>query len=355
VARDAAGTDVSRVLICDDSRTFAAALKRFLEYDRDLRVEAVVGSAEEALRALPRVRPDLVTMDIELPGINGVDATKRIVAEHSVPILVISSFTERGSQLAAAALGAGASDALAKDDLRLHAHAGPAADALRRRIKRLAGIDARGRHSNGRTPRYPASETAARLRRQRASVIAIGASVGGPHALLEVLSRLPADYSVPLMVVQHMSPGFTAGLTSWLDRQVPLPVGLAQHGLALGPGVWFAPEDVHLVVDRSMRMSLDGTLAAGPHRPAADVLLRSVADAAGGAGVGVILTGMGRDGARGIAALRSAGGLTIAQDPSTSVVWGMPQAAVDSGAELVLPLPEIGAALCRLGNRAHVR
>jgi two-component system chemotaxis response regulator CheB len=319
-----------------------------LEYDRELRVEAVVGSAEEALRALPRVRPDLVTMDIELPGMNGVEATKRIVAEHSVPILVISSFTERGSRLAAAALGAGASDALAKDDLRLDAPAGPAAGALRRRIKRLASIDSVGRHSNGRTPRYPAS-----VRRRRANVIAIGASTGGPRALLELLSVLPAGFPIPVMVVQHMSTGFTSGLTTWLNQQVPLPVALAQHGSALGPGVWFAPEEVHLLLDRSLGMSLDGTLDAGAHRPAADVLLKSVADVAGGAGVGVILTGMGRDGAEGIAALRSAGGLTIAQDPSTSVVWGMPQAAVDSGAELVLPLPEIGAALCRLGNRAH--
>jgi two-component system chemotaxis response regulator CheB len=178
--------------------------------------------------------------------------------------------------------------------------------------------------------------------------VAIGASTGGPQALLEILSALPADYPVPVMVVQHMAEGFTAGLARWLDQQVPLPVALAQDGSPLRPGIWFAPEKVHLTLGRSMRMTLDGATEAGVHRPAVDVLLSTVARVTGSGSVGVVLTGMGRDGAEGIAAIRAAGGLTVAQDESTSVVWGMPRAAAERGAELVLPLPEIGAAIAGL-------
>jgi two-component system chemotaxis response regulator CheB len=347
-----AGNDVARILICDDSRTFAAGFKRFLEYDEGLRVAHIAATGEAALRAVPRVRPDLITMDIELPGINGIETTKRIIAEYPVPIVVVSSHTRRGSELAAAALGAGAVDVLAKSYVRLDAPTSATAVALRHRIKRLARADAlRVRPAAGRSSTPRRSLASSSRRRGRASVVAIGASTGGPQALLEVLSTLPASFGLPVMVVQHMSAGFTPGLARWLDQQVALPVAMAEDGAALRPGIWFAPEDVHLVVDRSMRIALDGlSEAGGVHRPSVDVLLRSVAVAAGSGAVGVVLTGMGRDGSDGIAAVREAGGLTIAQDESSSVVWGMPRAAAERGAELVLPLGQIGATLSGLAG-----
>ena len=349
-----AATDTARILICDDSRTFAVGLKRFLEYDGGLHVADIAATGEDALRVLSSLRPDLVTMDIELPGMNGIEAIRRILAEHQVPIVVVSSFTRRGSDLAAAALAAGAVDVLAKSRVRLDAPSSPAAVALRYRMRRLArgrgadqvrasAVTARAR--NGRPP-----ATGGWRRCRRSSVVAIGASTGGPQALHEVLRMLPSSYRLPVLVVQHMSAGFTPGLARWLDQQVPMSVAMAQDGMALEPGVWFAPEEAHLVLGPSMRVMLDRSGEADLHRPSADALLSSVAEASGSSAVGVVLTGMGRDGAKGIAAVRAAGGLTIAQDEPSSVVWGMPRAAADAGAELVLPLSEVGLVIAELAR-----
>jgi two-component system chemotaxis response regulator CheB len=358
VASVAAGPSVARILICEDSRTYATALKRFLEHDDGLLVQSIVSTGEQALAAVSRLGPDLVTMDIELPGMDGVETIKRILATRRVPILVVSSHTRRGSQLAAAALAAGAVDALSKDYLRIDALEGAAAVALRGRIKRLARTNAprpaRPANGGGVLAQTP-GDTAGAIAGRRASVIAIGASTGGPHALLEVLSRLPPEYPVPVLIVQHMSDGFTTGLARWLDQQIPLPVAMAEAGSSPRRGVWFAPEGSHLVLDRALRMCLDGALEAGAHRPAADVLLTTVARAAGAGAVGVVLTGMGRDGAEGVAAIRAAGGLTIAQDEATSVVWGMPRAAAERGAQLVLPLEKIGLTLSGLTTRTGAR
>ena len=344
---------VPRVLICDDSRTFAAALERLLEHEGDLDVVGVAASAEEALAAVPRLRPQLVTMDVELPGMDGIEATRRILADHGVPVVVVSGHAPRDSERAAAALGAGALDALPKSSFRLDRPDSAAMVALRRRLARLARARppalAGGSAS---TPGATRAATGADAAGRRGSVVAIGASTGGPQALLMVLSQLPADFRAPVLVVQHMSAGFTAGLVRWLDEQVALPVRMAGEGVALRRGVWFAPEDAHLVLQPSQRLALDRVTAAGPHRPAADVLLSTVARAAGRGAVGVVLTGMGRDGGEGIAAVRAAGGLTIAQDEATSAVWGMPRAAVERGAELVLPVPRIGLALRGLASAA---
>lgn len=349
VGRPGAGRAAAKILICEDSPTFATGLKVFLEHDQDIRVVATATSGEEALDSVARLRPDLVTMDLELPGIGGLETTRRILARQKVPILVVSSHTPRGSDQAAAALTAGAVDVVAKSLVRLDAPTSPAAIALRLRIKRLARLQptTNGAAAAARPPGGPAAQRLA-LRARRASVVAVGASTGGPQALLTLLSTLPGGYRLPVLVVQHMSAGFTAGLVRWLDAQVALPVSLAQEGAPLRPGVWFAPEDAHLVLDRSLRLTLDVTRDVGVHRPAVDVLLETVAAAAGSGSVGVVLTGMGRDGAQGIAAVRAAGGLTIAQDEASSVVWGMPRAAAEQGAELVLALPQIGSTLAAL-------
>jgi two-component system chemotaxis response regulator CheB len=197
----------------------------------------------------------------------------------------------------------------------------------------------------------PASATRTLDRREpRATVIGICASIGGPRALETVLRALPADFPLPILVVQHMVPGFVEGLAQLLDQRVPLPVGLAKHGQALEPGVHLAPDGAHLVLEPSMSLALDRDLEAGPHRPAGDVLLESLASAAGAAAVGVVLTGMGRDGEAGVAALCSAGAAVIAQDEQTSTVFGMPRVAAETGAATVLPLVQIAPALRRLGR-----
>jgi two-component system, chemotaxis family, protein-glutamate methylesterase/glutaminase len=185
-------------------------------------------------------------------------------------------------------------------------------------------------------------------------VIGICASTGGPRALAEVIGRLPADYGIPILVVQHMTPGFVGGLVAWLDRELALPVGMASDGQALARGVWFAPDGAHLQLEATRRLGLDAETTVGSHRPAGDVLLASLARVAGRGAVAVVLTGMGRDGAEGLAAVGAAGGRTIAQDEQSSGVYGMPRAAYERGAKRVLAPAAIGdelAALERIANR----
>jgi two-component system chemotaxis response regulator CheB len=200
-----------------------------------------------------------------------------------------------------------------------------------------------------RHPRARLSQRATPKRSTRtASVVGICASTGGPPALAELLSGLPASYPIPILVVQHIAPGFVEGFAQWLDGQVQLPVRLASERAAAARGIWVAPDGAHLGLDRTRRLSFDGRTDAGPHRPAGDMLFKSIAASAGRLAVAVVLTGMGRDGATGVEAVRAAGGLTIAQDEASSAVFGMPRAAAEQGAELVLPLEQICARLLTL-------
>jgi two-component system chemotaxis response regulator CheB len=333
-----------RVLVCDDSKTYAAALIRLLEYDKTIEIVSVCPTAEAAIAAVPTVAPDLVTMDIELPGMSGLDAVEHIMSMSPVPILVLSSFVGRGS--VAAALGAGALEVVAKEDLDLRDPAAEPAIEFRRRIQVLAGARVI-KHPRARL-RQPGS--APPITSRAVAAIGIVASVGGPQALSTVLAGLPGDFAAPLLVVQHIAVGFTASFAAWLDGAVPLPVQLAAAGDPLGPGVWIAPEGAHLLVGADGNLMLDPHTEVGPHRPSGDVLLRSLADRIGPAAVAVILSGMGTDGAEGVAAIRAAGGATIAQDEESSVIYGMPRAAAEHGAELVLPITEIAPALLELAG-----
>jgi two-component system, chemotaxis family, protein-glutamate methylesterase/glutaminase len=182
----------------------------------------------------------------------------------------------------------------------------------------------------------------------RSEVIGICASTGGPRALTEVVGRLPADYRIPILVVQHMTPGFLAGLVAWLDKELALPVRLADNGQKLAPGVWFAPDRAHLKLEMTRRLGLDTNVTSGDHHPSGDVLFSSLARVAGADAVAVVLTGMGRDGAEGLAAVAAAGGRTIAQDEQSSGVYGMPRAAAECGAKTVLAPAAIGDELAAL-------
>jgi two-component system chemotaxis response regulator CheB len=272
---------------------------------------------------------------------SGLEAVEEIMSAQPTPILVVSSRISAGGDLAAAALASGALEAIGKDELSLHDPDGPEAVAFRRRIKILGGarvIRHPRRRLNGRgtAPSRPAPQGAA---------IGICASTGGPHALATILSGIPADFAVPILVVQHIAAGFSEGLVRWLDDAVPLPVRLAEHGAPALPGVTFAPDGADFVLGEEGVLTLDRSTPGGLHRPSADVLLRSIARRAKEAGVAVVLTGMGRDGAEGLAAVRAAGGMTMAQDEATSAVYGMPREAARCGAALILPLGEIASAL----------
>jgi two-component system chemotaxis response regulator CheB len=337
-----------RVVICEDSRTYAAALQRVIEHDGELDVVAVSRSAEEALATIARLSPDLVTMDIELPGMSGLDAVERIMRLAPVPILVLSGRVEAGSQASASALAAGALDAMPKCSVDLLDPAGADARAFRRRLHMLSGTRVI-RHSRG-DARRPVERIGVAPRFARA--IGVCSSMGGPHALLELLGSLPGSFALPILIAQHITVGFAEGLAEWLDASVALPVQIAKAGDSIARGVWIAPDDAHMLLAPYGRIELRAGAPTDHTVPSGDVLLHSLAATLGRDAVSVVLTGMGRDGAEGTAAVRAAGGFTIAQDEATSAIYGMPRAAAEHGVDRVLPLTGIGTELCRLTLRA---
>ncbi len=335
-----------RVLVCEDSRVYAVGLSRMLEHDGDITVTEVCSTASEAIAALPRVKPDLMTIDLELPGMDGLKAIAEIMSSRPMPILVLSSHVEAGSEKTAAALAAGALDAIAKNDLDLRDPASPAGAAFRRRVRVLCRAQVI-RHLRA-TLKIGASPPGLA---RRASVIGICASTGGPQVLARLLEALPAGYPIPIMIVQHIGARFTGELARWLDMSVQVPVALASAGRPAGPGAWIAPEGAHLKLTEAGMLSLDRRTIVGHHRPSGDVLLKSIAAIAGRAGVAVVLTGMGSDGAAGAAAVRDRGGFVIAQDEKSSAVYGMPKAALDLGVDAVLSPTEIASYLLGLSHQ----
>jgi two-component system chemotaxis response regulator CheB len=275
---------------------------------------------------------------------------EEIMSTRPLPIVALTTSRDRGFQ-AAAALGAGALETIVKDELEIHSPDSPAAAALRRRVKLLARARVI-RHPRGRLRGGGKTSTATSplAGRPAATHIAIAASTGGPRALIDVLGRLPKTFPVPVLVVQHISSGFTRGLAEWLDAATDLPVRIAADGDLPRGGIWLAPDDAHLVLRPDRRLGLDCVTPAAPHRPAADVLFRSIAATAGAGAAAVVLSGMGTDGGAGTAAVRAAGGVTIAQNQATSAIYGMPRAAAERGAEHILALEDIAPALVMLSR-----
>jgi two-component system, chemotaxis family, protein-glutamate methylesterase/glutaminase len=332
----------TRVVVCDESRDYGESLARCLGAGSELEVVGVCASGEEALEAVTRLAPDLVTIGLDLPGMGAVRAIEAIMRTRPVPIVIVANGAGRGSDQKADGLAAGAMEALSKAVLQVDEPEAPSAVALRHRLRRLA------RNGIMRAPSPP--PRAQPSDRAGARVIGVCASAGGPAALEVLLLGLPADIPLPVLVVQHITNGFMAGLVRRLDQLSALPVRTATDGQTAGPGVWFPPDDHHLVLEPGLRLRLDGETVVGSHRPSGDVLLQSIASAAGAGAVGVVLTGMGRDGARGVEAIVRAGGSAIAQDEQSSAVFGMPRAAAEAGADSVLPLAGIPAALTRLAR-----
>jgi two-component system, chemotaxis family, protein-glutamate methylesterase/glutaminase len=331
------------VLVCADSRPYADALRRVLEHDGDIVVTAVCATAGETVASLPIVGPDLMTMDIQLPDGNGLEAVREIMSRRPLPILVLSARAGPAGDDAAAALAAGALDALAKDDLELSDPAGAAGAAFRNRVRMLART---------RVIRHPLGGLLAPAsmisRARQASVVGICASAGGPQLLMFLLTALPPDYPIPIVIVQHLAAGFTEGLAGWLGQAAAVPVAVARHGMRAVPGAWLAPHGANLTPSWAGVLSLENTPGPGRYRPSGDVLLQSIAQAAGRTGVAVILSGLGRDGAAGAAAVRSSGGLAIAEDEKSAAVFGMPKAAIECGVDVVMSVTEIAACLAAL-------
>jgi len=341
-----------RVLVVEDSLTVRKRLVEVVEADPELEL---VGEAEDGKRAIElctRLRPDVVTLDMMLPVMTGLAATEYIMAYCPTPILIVSASTNRGELFKTYdALAAGAVDVLEKP--RSDDAPGAWEELFTSRVKMASRIKVithprvrldRVRRGAVASPRAPDGADASGCR-----AIAIGASTGGPAAVLRIAGALPADFSVPILLVIHISAAFGTGLAEWLESQSPLPVSFASDGDALPPAgdgrIILAPADRHLVLERD-RLRLSGAPERHSCRPSVDVLFESLARELGPRAGACLLTGMGRDGAEGLLAIRRAGGATLAQDEQTSVVYGMPKEATLLGAaEQVLSLEAIAPAL----------
>jgi two-component system chemotaxis response regulator CheB len=345
-----------RVLVVDDSPAQRAVLVALLDADPDLEVVGWAGSGEDSIRATARLRPDVITMDLQMPGMDGLAATRRIMQESPTPIVMVTARGSREDQrIAFEAFQAGIL-AVAEKPTTTSGQTGTAADLLRT-VKSMAQLKVVRRWSPERlrtTPTVaPAVVPTTRFSTSRPEVVAIGASTGGPQVLLRILSALPASFPAPILVVQHIADGFVSGMVEWLRPQCRLPIQLAVSGVQVGvPGVYVAPTGHHLVVRRRAMTLTDEPPISG-HRPSATALFRSVAREYGRKAVGILLTGMGDDGALGLRDMKLAGSITVAQDEASSVVFGMPAVAVELGAaDHVLPPVRIAEVLLELvGSR----
>lgn len=332
-----------KVLIAEDSPSVAAIMRDLLKRDPEIDVVGWAKSGREAVSMRNTLEPDVITMDLNMPLMGGIEAIRTICTTRPVPIVVVSSLIEsRDSELAFEALRCGALDVMGKPS-----GTGPGGfmgigEELKFRIKAASRIHPMRRY-NRPAPGHAPKRKPQAARKLKQPLVVIGASTGGPPALAKVLGGLPRYFPVPIAIVQHIAIGFIAGLRQWLERQSALPVQVAADEVPLQSGhVYLAPDDRHLEVGPGRILTLNSEAPSRGHRPSVDRLMDSAAHIYGPNVVGVLLTGMGRDGAQGLRSIRDAGGRTIVQDEGTSLVFGMPREAIlNDAAEIVSPLDKI--------------
>lgn len=326
-----------RVLVVDDSATMRALIVDVLRADPDLQVIGQAADPIEARAAIKELNPDVVTLDIEMPNMNGLEFLERLMRLRPIPVVMVSTLTQRGADISVAALALGAIDCIGKPVVG----GGEGFRDLAAKVKAAARARLQPAASAASAP-APASDYS-----PSGAIVAIGASTGGVEALIKVITGFPGNCP-PTVITQHMPVTFTTSLAARLDRLGAPSVSVAAEGDELRTGhVYLAPGDRHLRVTgaRTLRCTLGDDGPISGHKPSVDALFASVA-ATGAKAVGVILTGMGKDGAAGLLAMRQAGAVTIGQDQDTSVVFGMPKAAFELGAvERQLALPRIAAAV----------
>lgn len=317
------------VLIVDDSPIVCRLLRSYLEAASDLRVVGQAVTGEQALAQVQELTPDVLTLDLEMPGMPGLRVLEQVMRDRPTPVVVVSGVSRRAAAVTLQAITLGAVDFVLK--YTPGADTDPAAlrNELVAKVRLAAGVKV-VRLLGGTPPRVAIRRRV--VPRGEGGVVVIGASTGGPMALRELLGRLPADFPLPVVVVQHMPAGFTRALAAQLDRRIALAVKEAEPGDSLRPGrVLVAPGGYHLLTRPDETVDVVEGPAIGGYCPSIDVTMGSAAHAFGGDAVGVVLTGMGTDGTRGLVAIRAKGGRTFAQSPETCAVAGMPRSAVKRG------------------------
>jgi two-component system, chemotaxis family, protein-glutamate methylesterase/glutaminase len=337
-----------RILIVDDSAFVRYNLSRGLETDPELKVVGSVQNGLEALRNMEKLKPDVVILDVEMPEMDGLTTLKRIMAECPTPVIMFSGLTQQGARTTVQALMRGAFDFVPKPEDRFGLST--VIEALKIKVKAAKTGQLVTLQSHQTSPLMSPSKAGPQSFRNEDTLVVIGASTGGPRALQQLLSALPADLPAAILITQHMPAGFTRSLAQRLNEISSLRVQEAVSGDRLARGlVLLAPGDFHLTVTKSGQVRLDQSPRRHHVRPAADVTMESAAQHYGSAVIGMILTGMGTDGAEGAAQIKAAGGRVIAEHESSSVVYGMPRSVVEAGlADRVVPLSAMAPTLLNL-------
>jgi two-component system, chemotaxis family, protein-glutamate methylesterase/glutaminase len=341
-----------RILVIDDSVVIRKVLSETLSHDPEIEVVGTASDGRLGLAKIAQLHPDLVTLDVEMPVMNGLEALAELRKLYpKLPVVMFSTLTEHGAAATLDALALGASDYATKPS-NSSGSAGLAVEAIRAelipKIKALCG----GRLAKLTLPPPRPKVAVRRPLHRRIEIVAIGTSTGGPNALAEVLPRIPREFPVPIVLVQHMPPIFTRLLADRLTAHCEIPVHEASAGMAVLPGhAWIAPGNFHLTLKRAAmgsRLELNQERPENSCRPSVDVLFRSVAEVYGAGTLAVVMTGMGSDGVAGSECIRQRGGEVIVQDEASSVVWGMPGLVYSSGqADGIYPLNQLGQEVAR--------
>lgn len=339
-----------KILIVEDSPIIQELLEHIFNADPELHIIGKAGNGVEAIEFLKRHRPDVITMDVHMPGMNGFQATRKIMETCPVPIVIVTaSYLPEDVNMTFRALEAGAVAVEEKPVGPGHPHFEETADKLVQTVKLMSEVKVVRRRAQYRIAETipKAQEIKIKHALPKIRCVALGASTGGPQAIQTILASLPQNFPVPILVVQHITRGFIGGMVDWLSQTTSFQVQIASPGEFALPGhVYFAPDDYHLGIEGSGRLKLSKEPPEYGMRPSASYLFRSVEKAYGPHGAGVLLTGMGSDGAKELKILKDRGAVTFVQDKHSSAVYGMPGEALMLGAAMyVLPPEEIAATL----------